>query len=60
MIRSFCSFTYDEAKGLSEANIPERKLLGAFPNDWRCPRFGTSKRLFKKKDTAAASPEGSL
>jgi rubredoxin len=49
MICSICSYVYDEAKGIPEANIPAGSKWEDLPSDWKCPWCGAGKEAFSEK-----------
>lgn len=46
MVCSVCSYLYDEAKGIPEANIFANTKWEDLPADWKCPWCGAGKDAF--------------
>lgn len=44
----YCSFVYDEAKGLPEQGIPPGTPFDQIPDDWTCAECGASKADFEE------------
>ena len=49
MVCSICSYVYDEAKGIPEANIPANTKWEDLPVDWKCPWCKADKEAFHEK-----------
>ena len=43
-----CGYVYDPAKGVPEYGIEPGIPFSELPDDWTCPRCGTSKWMFVK------------
>lgn len=57
MICSICSYVYDEAKGIPEANIPANTKWEDLPLDWKCPWCGAGKEAFSEKQSEISSKD---
>jgi rubredoxin len=44
-----CGYVYDEAKGIPEKGIVPGTKWNTLPADWKCPKCGAPKSMFKKK-----------
>ncbi len=52
---SVCGYTYDEAKGIPEAEIAPGTRWEDLPEDWVCPLCGATKSEFEKQGGLEAS-----
>jgi len=44
---SICGYVYDPAEGDVENDIPRGTSFEALSDQWRCPRCGVGKELFR-------------
>lgn len=43
-----CGYVYDPAKGVPEKGIKPGIPFAELPDDWTCPKCGSSKWMFEK------------